>query len=113
MTLPTSGEITFQMIEDEFGGEHPISLSEYYARAAGIPASGEISTDDFYGTSNVAFVAATGGTITTSGNYKIHKFTGSGTFTITDAGNASGSNTINILSVAGGAGAGLFISPRV
>ena len=30
-----------------------------------------------------AFVTATGGTITTSGNFKIHTFTGPGTFTVT------------------------------
>ena len=34
-------------------------------------------------------IAATGGTITTSGGNKIHKFTGSGTFTVTSIGNAS------------------------
>ena len=28
------------------------------------------------------FIAATGGTITTSGNFKIHTFTGPGTFTV-------------------------------
>jgi len=33
------------------------------------------------------FVEATGGTITTSGDYKIHTFTGDGTFTVTAAGN--------------------------
>ena len=31
------------------------------------------------------FISATGGTITTSGNYKIHTFTSSGTFTVTSA----------------------------
>jgi hypothetical protein len=39
-----------------------------------------------YSTEAVAgFIAATGGTITTSGNYKIHTFTSSGTFTVTVA----------------------------
>jgi hypothetical protein len=53
------------------------------------------------------FVAATGGTVTTCGDYKIHSFTGPGTFTVTNAGNASGSNTIeNLLIVAGGGGGG-------
>ena len=51
------------------------------------------------------FVAATGGTITTSGNFKIHTFTGPGTFTVSCAGNPSGSNTVDYLVVAGG-GAG-------
>jgi hypothetical protein len=32
-----------------------------------------------------AFISATGGTITTSGNYKIHTFTSSGTFSVTSA----------------------------
>ena len=52
------------------------------------------------------FVAATGGTITCSGDYRIHTFTSPGTFTVSDAGNASGSNTIDYLVVAGGGGAG-------
>jgi len=53
---------------------------------------------------NAEFVAATGGTITTSGDYKIHTFTSSGTFTVTSAGNACGSNTVDYMVVAGGAG---------
>ena len=56
--------------------------------------------------SEVEFVAATGGTITTSGNYKIHTFTTSGTFTVTNAGNLQGSNTVDYLVLAGGAGGG-------
>jgi hypothetical protein len=53
------------------------------------------------------FVAATGGTITTCGNFKIHTFTGPGTFTVTNAGNPSGSTTVDYLVVAaGGGGAG-------
>ena len=51
------------------------------------------------------YVAATGGTITTSGDFKIHTFTSSGTFTVTAAGQASGSNTVDYLVIAGG-GAG-------
>ena len=42
---------------------------------------------------NPSFVVATGGTITTCGDYKIHTFTGPGTFTVTDiAGNTCGIN---------------------
>lgn len=51
------------------------------------------------------FVAATGGTITTCGNYKIHSFTGPGTFTVTNAGNPAGSSTVDYLVIAG-AGSG-------
>jgi hypothetical protein len=53
------------------------------------------------------FVTATGGTITTCGNYKIHSFTGPGTFTVTSAGNAQGSNSVDYLVVAGGGGGGV------
>jgi hypothetical protein len=52
------------------------------------------------------FVAATGGTITTCGNYKIHTFTGPGTFTVTNAGNPAGSSTVDYMIVAGGGGGG-------
>ena len=52
------------------------------------------------------FVAATGGTITCCGNFKIHTFTGPGTFTVTCAGNPLGSNTVDYLVVAGGASGG-------
>jgi hypothetical protein len=48
------------------------------------------------------FVAATGGTIATCGNYKIHTFTGPGTFTVTNTG--PGSTTVDYLVVAGGGG---------
>ena len=53
-----------------------------------------------------AFVTATGGTETTCGDYKIHTFTGPGTFTVTCAGNAAGSDTVDYLVVAGGGGGG-------
>jgi hypothetical protein len=52
------------------------------------------------------FVAATGGCIATSGNYKIHTFTGPGTFTVTNDGNPLGSSTVDYLVVAGGGGGG-------
>jgi len=50
------------------------------------------------------FITATGGSITTSGDYKIHTFTGPGTFTVTCAGNAVGSNAVDYQVVAGGGG---------
>ena len=52
------------------------------------------------------YVTASGGTETTSGDFKIHTFTSSGTFTVSDAGNANGSNTVDYLVVAGGASGG-------
>jgi hypothetical protein len=58
-------------------------------------------------TSNVrasAFITATGGTITTSGNYKIHTFTGPGTFCVSGISTTPADNTISYLVVAGGGG---------
>ena len=52
------------------------------------------------------YVTATGGTITTSGDFKIHTFLGDGTFTVSDAGNSAGSNTVDFLVIAGGGGGG-------
>ena len=54
--------------------------------------------------STAAFVSATGGTITTSGDYKIHTFTGPGTFCVSCAGNPAGSTTVDYMVVAGGGG---------
>jgi hypothetical protein len=51
------------------------------------------------------FVAAIGGTVTCCGDYKIHTFTGPGTFTVLNAGNPVGSNSVDYLVVAGGGGA--------
>jgi len=53
-----------------------------------------------------AFVTATGGTVTCCGDYKIHTFTGPGTFTVTCAGNPLGSETVDYLVVAGGGAGG-------
>ena len=46
------------------------------------------------------YVIATGGTVTTNGDYKVHKFTGSGTFTVSQEGYAE------ILVIAGGGAGG-------
>ena len=63
------------------------------------------STSDVTG---AAFISATGGTITNSpcGDFKVHTFTSSSTFTVTSLGNAAGSNTVEYLVVAGGGGGG-------
>ena len=50
------------------------------------------------------YPVATGGTITTSGNFKIHTFTGPGTFCVSCAGSPLGSNQVDYLVIGGGAG---------
>ena len=57
--------------------------------------------------STAQYIAATGGNTTvTCGDYKIHTFTSPGTFCVSSAGNAGGSNSVDYLVVAGGAGGG-------
>jgi len=91
------------------------------AASAKLNVDGQASTfvyaDDTNGWINVqnaedteagaSFVAATGGTVTTvCTNFKVHTFTGPGTFCVSSAGNVAGSNTIDYLVIAGGGGGG-------
>ena len=55
--------------------------------------------------SKTTYISATGGTITTSGNFKIHTFTSSGTFGVTSTSNTDTFNDLSYVVVAGG-GAG-------
>jgi len=59
------------------------------------------STSNITGT---AFIVATGGTVTTSGNCKIHTFTGPGTFCVSQASTTASENIVSYMVVAGGAG---------
>jgi len=53
------------------------------------------------------FITATGGTVTTTGDYKIHTFTGDGCFVVSCAGGIGvGPNTVDYLVVAGGGSGG-------
>jgi hypothetical protein len=65
-----------------------------------------IDTGSFSSVNDSLFVTATGGTISTCGDYKIHTFTGPGTFCVSSAGNANGSNSVDYMVVAGGGGSG-------
>ena len=69
---------------------------------------GWLVTDD--GLQSVAvtnpYIEATGGTITTSGNDKIHTFTGPGTFSVTQAAASAADNLVSHMVVAGGGGGG-------
>ena len=61
------------------------------------------STSNAVGNPNLV---ATGGTITTSGDCKIHTFTGPGTFTVSNASATAANNIVSYLVVAGGGGSG-------
>jgi|9_EtaG_2_1085328.scaffolds.fasta_scaffold25396_1 hypothetical protein len=58
-----------------------------------------------------AFIVATGGTISTCGNFKTHVFTGPGTFCVSATGNPAGSDKVDYMVVAGGGGGGQGGSP--
>jgi hypothetical protein len=57
-----------------------------------------------------SFIEATGGTVATSGDYKIHTFTGDGCFAVSTIGigPSGGPNNVDYLVVAGGGGGGVW-----
>jgi hypothetical protein len=63
------------------------------------------------GATQALYISASGGTETTSGDYKIHTFTSTGTFTVSSVGNAAGSNTVDYMVVAAGGGGGASAAP--
>jgi hypothetical protein len=83
--------------------QESLSITFVYADAT----KGWLAVNDMSTTQLPQFVTATGGTVTTvCTNFKVHTFTGPGTFTVTNAGNADGSNKVDYLVVAGGGGGG-------
>jgi len=65
------------------------------------------STSDVTG--NPGYTVATGGTETTSGDFKIHTFNSDATFTVTNVGTpAGGTNKVSYMVVGGGGGGGSF-----
>ncbi len=70
---------------------------------------GWLVTDD--GNQSVAstnpFIEATGGTVTTCGDFKIHTFTGPGTFTVCKTATSAADNVVDYLVVAGGGSGGM------
>jgi hypothetical protein len=55
---------------------------------------------------NPKYISASGGTETTSGNFKIHTFTSSGTFTVSSVGNSAGGGAVVSYQVVAGGGGG-------
>ena len=55
------------------------------------------------------YLTATGGTVTCCGDYKIHTFTGPGTFTVSSLGTTVSNNEVDYLVVAGGGGGAVDI----
>ena len=60
--------------------------------------------DNDFSAASATNLVATGGTETTCGNFKIHTFTGPGTFTVSSASATAAENTVGYQVVAGGGG---------
>ena len=105
MTLPSSGAISLNDVNVELGnsGTASIDMNSSDVRTLFGIASGEIEMADGYGKSAFTGYIATGGTITTDGNYKVHTFTSSGTFSVSQVGD----ETADWLVIAGGGTGGL------
>jgi len=106
-TLLRNGSNISGAAENSIIGTEGISLTLVYADAT----KGWIVTDSGLQSESpgAEFIAATGGTVTTvCTNFKVHTFTGPGTFQVTNAGNTGGSNKVSYLVVAGGGGSGQY-----
>ena len=128
-TLPASPEggdsIAFKDYKPSFG-TNALTIARNGNKIQGNASNSEISTDRasvvmvyvdstegwvFVEESNVGdlrppHIIASGGTETTSGDFKIHTFNSSGTFSVTNAGTSAGSTTVDYLVIAGGGGGG-------
>ena len=78
------------------------SLTLVYADAT----KGWLSVEEGAGFVGESFVVASGGTETTSGNCKIHTFTGPGSFVVCSVATAAANNVVSYMVVAGGGGGG-------
>ena len=91
------------------GGAGPVSLTTEGEGVTLVYVDGTVGwraiQDSAFADVGSNFVSATGGTETTSGNCKIHTFTGPGTFTVSAAGSPTNA-VVSYLVVAGGGGGG-------
>ena len=128
--LPASASIgDFVAIKDYAGnfGTNNLTIQRNSHNIQGVASDSSISTNRasvvlvyvdatkgwlYTNESNVAslenklYIGATGGTITTSGDYKIHSFTGDGNFVVSSAGSPGVRGEVSYLVIAGGGGGG-------
>ena len=78
------------------------SLTLVYADAT----KGWLAVEEGTGYVGENYISATGGTITCSGNDRIHTFTGPGTFTVSSVADCASNNIVSYVVVAGGGGGG-------
>ena len=102
LTLGRGGSNIEGLAVDRVLETQSLSITFVYADAT----KGWLAVNDMAQSQVPKFITATGGTVTCCGDYKIHTFTGPGTFDVTCAGNSLGSNEVSYMVVAGGAGGG-------
>ena len=107
----TFGTNAVTIASNLFDGVHGTNTFETNGQTISLVYSGStkgwmLINEDTSTNLGAEYIAATGGTVTTSGNYKIHSFTGDGCFVVSSAGNCAGSNKVSYLVVAGGGSGG-------
>ena len=123
----TTGSVTHYLVDNFSSNNLTVSSAEVSAGSAHSFTVANISSNDNFSfrvrakdqyglyssgvTINITliaalYMAASGGSVVTSGDYKIHTFTSSGTFTVSSSGNSAGSNSVQYLVIAGGGGGG-------
>ena len=108
MTTP-SGQISLSQVNDELDispTSTQINMGAAPVRALAEVPSGAIAMSNLQGKSNAQFIVASGGSVSTVGDYKIHIFTSSSNFVVSQGGNAAGSNSVDYFVVGGGGGGG-------
>ena len=99
-----------RLIDSTTGSDFKLETNETIAEFVYVDANKGwlVKLNQAQGTAEIetyaSFIAATGGTVTTSGDYKIHTFTGDGNFIVSAVGNAAGSEKVSYMVVAGGGG---------
>ena len=128
VTLPSSpsaGSIVAIVDYAGTSGNNAITIGRNGSNIEGAATDGQIATnreaktlvyadstqgwvavaDNTTDTLSPQYVAATGGSVSTvCTNFKVHTFTGPGTFCVSNVGNAAGSNKVSYVIVAGGGG---------
>ena len=103
LTLGRNGSNIEGTASDRVLSTESISITFVYADAT----KGWLAVNDMNEIQAERFITATGGTITTvCTNFKVHTFTGPGSFTVSCAGNAQGNNKVSYMVVAGGGSGG-------
>ena len=88
MALQSSGAISLDDIHVELDAPSgtTVSINDSDVRGLiGKSADAQSSFNEFYGAANITYMAGSGGSTATSGNFKFHYFNSSGTFTINTA----------------------------